>query len=117
MHVLRVGAALALAALPDLHHEFASRRVLHDHVVADARRRRLGPAGTAADPDEVVFVDEDAVFTAGPWRTVRRCAPALHELAALIEFEHWRSGTCPLRFRNRLWHVQHPDVILLVDGD
>ena len=68
MHVDRVGVAFALVALADLHDELAVERELQKRVVGD--RLEAGEAGgrtiVAADPDEALVVDVDAVLALGP---------------------------------------------------
>jgi len=46
-----------------------------------------------------------------------RSAPALQQLPFGVELEHRRRGIRALRLRNRLRHVQHPDVVVAVDRD
>ena len=91
---VRVGAAAGLLVLAKRHQVLAVARELH-HAVAVV----------AADPDEVVVVDEDAVRLAGPVGEVghRALAPALHQLALLVELQHRRRRLAAGAHLHRLW--------------
>jgi hypothetical protein len=117
MHVGHVVVARALAALADLHDQFSSLSELQDHVVAAAGPARFRPPSIAADPDEVLRIDEDSVLPFRPVEALAVAAPACQQLAGPIELEHRRCGLGTLRFRDRSRPVQHPDVIARIHGD
>src|SRR5262249_15678469 len=82
----------------------------------------------AADPDESLVVNVDAVLVLEPVITLSRPAPAPEQIAVLIELHHWgrRRTTLGARWmeRSRLFifiyrtlSLDHPDMILRVDGD
>ena len=80
---VRVGAAVGLLVLAERQQQLAVARELH-HAMAVV----------AADPDVVLVIDEDAVRLARPVGhvVIRALAPALNELALLIEFQDRRRG-------------------------
>ena len=88
----------------------------------------VGILVVAAQPDVVLTVDEDAVLVAWPIVSRTGAAPALHEVAVLIELEHRRGREAALGYRRiqvraafvvreRARTLIHPDVIMRVDGD
>src|SRR5262245_46935163 len=106
------------AGLADPHHELAVAGELEDV-----------PAGLdiVADPDEVVVIDVDAVPIIAPGVARTIAAPALHDLAVLIELDHRRC-------RHAAFHVRRscgallaciesagtlvdPDMVLRIDRD
>src|SRR5262245_63848141 len=78
----------------------------------------VGPP-VAADPDEAARIGIKAMLGLGPVVALAGAAPALQEIAVLIEFEHRR---CRLAFRDLVFAhaaraLQDPGVALRVDGD
>ena len=119
MHVRGVGVALALVALADLQDELAVERELQERVVG--HRLQAGDAGgravVAADPDEALVVDVDAVLALGPFEAVARAAPGLDEIAGGVEHHDRRRGLGGILGLQRARTVQHIDIVLRVDGD
>ncbi len=79
-----VVAAGQFARAADLLHELAVARELQDLAVL--------VLGIAADPDEVVVVDENAMLVGGPFVALTGAAPGLHDIADLIELDDGRRG-------------------------
>ena len=77
MQVRGVGVALALVALADLHDELAVLRELQELIVGDRLEagQAVGRAVVAADPDEALVVDVDAVLALGPLVAAARRRP------------------------------------------
>ena len=117
MDVHRVRIAGALAALADLHDELPVLRELQDHVVGAAARRRLGPAAVAADPDESLRIDRDAVLALGPVESRTVAAPAAQQLSRRVELEDRRRGVRALLGWNRSRTMEDPDVIAGIDSN
>ena len=62
---------------------------LHDELAVAGELENLPVLGiVAADPDEVVVVDEDAVLVLLPVVALAGAAPGLHDLAVLVELDH-----------------------------
>ena len=108
-----------VALLADLQHEFAVARELEILAVFVA---------VAADPDEALVVDTDAVFVLRPVVALARAAPGPRKLAVLIELHDGGSRrTAPAGRRierSRLLVIgeafrplDHPDMVLRIDGD
>src|SRR5204862_5563186 len=117
--ILAIAAARILAGVPDLQDEPARARELQNLVVF------LRAAG---EPYVVVGVDEDAVLGPEPLVSRARTAPGLQEFAIRRELEHrrrrkaalrlrWRERRGPLGFRDAPRALEHPDVVVGVDGD
>ena len=118
MDVGRVRVTRALPAGADLHHELSGVRELQDHVVGAAARRRLRPSAVAADPDESLGIDRDAVLALGPVVAAPRHRPSCS--SSLPAVSNSRTGGAALRAllgRNRARPMQHPDVVARIDGD
>ena len=81
--VHRVGVALAPVPAADLHDERAVLRELHQLVVVDGRDpgHAVGGAVVAAQPDEALVVDVEAVLPLRPLVAVARTAPCPDEVA------------------------------------
>ena len=112
---LAVGVPAALVGPANLQQELPVLGELQQHVVgALGQRRRRRTA--AADPDVVLVVHEDAVLAVGPVEPRPGSAPGAQECAVGIELEQrWRRlRALPLGHRART--VQHPDVVVAVDG-
>ena len=80
-------------------------------------RRRLRPAAVAADPDESLRIDEDAVLALGP---VESRQPSPPQLAAACPTCRTRAPAAPRSRaapRESTADVQHPDVIARIDRD
>src|SRR4030095_4551162 len=82
----------------------------------------------AADPHVALVVDRDAVIADWPLVARARAAPRADEVAGLVELEHRRrhlAADAYLRLHVRRFEVvvdtlrtmNHPDVILGVDGE
>ena len=91
---VRVGAAAGLLVLADRQQVLAFARELHHAMTV-----------VAADPDEVVVIDEDAVRFARPVGhvVVGALSPALNQLALLIELENGRRGLAAGAHLHRLF--------------
>src|SRR5687768_12841696 len=117
-HQRGVVAALVLIHRADGEHVLAFTRELHHAVMH-----------VCADPDEVVVIDEDAVWIARPLRhLLRPVAERAHHFALRIELQHCRRGLAAfaerrllheaeLFFGKRLGQVRHPDVLPRVNID
>src|SRR5581483_2088196 len=103
--------------LADLAHELAVARELQDRAVI---------LGVAAQPDETLAVGEDTMFAADPL-VAGAAAPAAQEIALGIELHDGRRRHAALAARRRQGRasfigceragpLQHPDMILSVDG-
>src|SRR5207302_885831 len=79
MQILRVGIALTLIAMANLHDELAVLRKLQELVIGNRLEswQAIGGARISADPDEALVVDMDAVLTLGPFVAVAVAAPGL----------------------------------------
>ncbi len=119
VQVRGVGVALALVALADLQHELAVLRELQELVVGDRLKpgRPLRRAVVAADPDEALVVDMDAVLALRPLVARAGAAPGLDEIARRVEHHDRRRRHRGLLRLERARPVQHPDVVLRIDGD
>src|SRR5262249_38903500 len=106
--VLRVLVALALALAADLHHELAVAGELHQMMVG---------AAVAAEPDEALGIGVDAVLGLRPVIALPRPAPALDEVAGLVERENGRRGFVLLIFPHRGRTLQDPGMATIVDRD
>jgi hypothetical protein len=114
-----VVAAGQLACAADLLRELAVARELQDLAVL--------VLGVAADPDEIVVVDEDPVLVGGPLITLTGTAPGLDDLSFLIELDDRRCrdaapdtrrcSAALLTVGQRAGAMEDPDVILRVDID
>ena len=114
-----VVAAGQFARAADLLHELAVARELQDLAVL--------VLGIAADPDEVVVVDENAMLVGGPFVALTGAAPGLHDIAGLIELDDRRRRDAAAHARRRsaallaigqrAGAVHDPDMILRVDID
>jgi hypothetical protein len=113
--VIGIVAALVDARLADGQHVLAVLRELH-HVHAVARAR----------PDEAVVVDVNAVLLVEPGVAVAWSSPGPPQLALGIQLEHRGrreaavgnrrfDGCADLVRREARWHVDHPEVIVIVD--
>src|SRR5262245_56964225 len=80
MDVHRVAVASALTTFPDLHDELAGVRELQNHVVRATAGCWLGPSTVAADPNESLGVNRDAVLALGPVEPGSVAAPAGEQL-------------------------------------
>src|SRR6267154_2644088 len=119
MQIPRVGIAVALVAMSDLHHELAVLSELQQLVVRDRLESRQAVAGTAvsSDPHEALIVDMDAVFPLGPFKAVARSAPGLDEIASRIEDHDRRRRHRGLLRPERPRAAEKPNIILRVDGE
>ena len=110
---------MALAGLADLHHELAVHGEFEELAVLLA---------VAGEPDEIVAVDVDAVLALGPLVALAGAAPALQQVAGLVEHQHRRSGDAALGHgrillggalarRQRARPLDHPDAVEPVDRD
>src|SRR6516165_2856045 len=94
VQVCGVGIALALVAVADLHDELAVLRELQELIVGDRlqARQAVGRAAVAADPDEALVVDMNAVLALRPFVAGAVAAPGLDVVAGLVEHhDGWRS--------------------------
>jgi hypothetical protein len=120
VQVGRVVVALALVALADLHDELAVLRELQELIVGDRLEvlDAVGRAVVAAEPDEALVVDVDAVFALRPLVPVPITAPRLDEVARRVEDDYGRRRQLRLfRLQQRARAVQHEHLILRVDRD
>ena len=85
-----VVGALARRDLADLHHELAVGGEFQDGVVV---------VGIAADPDEALLVDLDAVLAADPFIAFAGAAPGAQQIAVGVELEHRRRRHAAFRAR------------------
>src|SRR5580700_7195819 len=112
-------AVMALAGFADLHHELAVHGEFEELAILVA---------AAGEPDEVVAVDIDAVLDFRPLVALARAAPALHQVAGLVEHQDRRSGGTALGHgrvllggalarSERVRPLDHPDAIEPVHRD
>ena len=128
-----VVAVGAFGRTADHHHELAVLGELQDHPVGAGGRRprravRLAVAAVAADIDEAVVVDEDAVLAGRPDAAVLhlalagigRAAPGPQQLAVGVELHHRRrrqTAVAQHAIGTRITeHVHGPAVRRLVSG-
>ena len=105
---------------------FPRSRELEQHVIIDGNAlvgdvpvfdNARACSRLATNPNDVLIVDEDAVFVLGPFVARSRSAPTLDELSRGVEFEHRRRAMRALFCGDEPWAVEKPDMIALVDRD
>ncbi len=113
-HIVAVGL---VAWFADLQHKLAVARELQILAILGA---------IAADPDETLGIDADAVLVFRPVAALPGAAPGIDELAVLVEFHHRGCGRAALAGRRiercgllvigeRARPLDHPDVVLRID--
>ena len=119
MQIRRVGIALALVAVTDLHDELAVLRELQKLVVGNGLESGQAIRGTrvSAEPDEALVVDMDAMLAFRPFIAVAGPTPGLDVIARGIEHDHRRRGHRGVFRLKRPRTMQHPDVVLRIDRD
>jgi hypothetical protein len=98
VEVLCVGVRLGVTRLANLHDELTVSRELENLILFTV----------AANPDETVRIDVNAMLVLRPVIAVRGSAPALDEVALRVELQHGRRGPCQLFVAQRARPLQHP---------
>src|SRR6516165_5306941 len=117
VQVCGVGIALALVAVADLHDELAVLGELQELIVGYRleARQAVGRAAVAADPDEALVVDMNAVLALRPFVAGAVAAPGLDVVAGLVEHhDGWRCHR-EVGVLEGARTVQEPDIVLRVD--
>src|SRR6266705_122918 len=117
MNVSGVGIALALIALADLQHELAVLRKFQELIVGNRLEpgKIAGRAVVAANPDEALVVDMDAVLALDPLVARARSAPRSEIVAGSVEHHDGGRRHCGLIRLQRARPMQQKHLVLGID--